>query len=261
MLMLPARRRASGSSVSWASVFGGGEVGFVGEFGTANTTLYEEITGASATTVANTDSQLVGTIKCNITNQYFVAPSTGVRATLDITGGLWSLVPTTGTYYDCSLTITGAEIYGAAVINTLATSGADERVISCGASGAADFNNNARILLLARQGTADVWQSYRFTPQGMANVAVADDTIVLLEADCTAIESRIWANGSAGTPESFSSLGNFNISLVRLGALVSTGANVTDSPIYSFCLINRLLTAPEQAFVRTTLGARGGLSL
>ena len=72
------------------SLFANGEVGMTLLPGTEYTTLFQERTGASATTVAGVGDP-VGTVRCNITGRYAVAAGDDGRPTLIDDGGYLAL--------------------------------------------------------------------------------------------------------------------------------------------------------------------------
>jgi hypothetical protein len=237
------------------SLFASSEQGAIYDL-TNSATVFQEQTGASATTPSGADGP-IGTLKdLSPNNNYAMAPDDAGRPTWRSAG--YADPDGTTDYLTCdTVSFSGANVYIIAAMRSPASAKDSERLVSLGTTaGAADSNSATRAAGLARFGTSAAWGGYR--TGWRSTTALANATTGVFESFFQATSHTTALNGGADTVSSHASLGNFTVTRMRLfdhAVAAPGGTERTPTRLYRMVIINRIPTSGERASLQAWCAA------
>jgi hypothetical protein len=152
-----------------------------------------------------------------------------------------------------NISITGEQLTAFCIFNMNSASTTFARVLSLGASGQNDYNNNAYIGILRLGST--VFSNYRNNTYPSINIALDTNELTTSWVDGT----TSYISQYGGTPATTGSSGNFGVSAYAIGV----SNNTTDSPFYGYIseiiVYNSSLTTSQRQQVEGYLAWKWGL--
>jgi hypothetical protein len=167
--------------------------------------------------------------------------------------GLPAMTFTNTQWFLGNISITGDQFTAFCVFNMNSASTTFARVLSLGASGENDYNNNAYIGILRLGST--VFSNYRNNTYPSINIALDTNELTTSWVDGT----TSFISQYGGTPATIGSSGNFGVSAYAIGV----SNNTADSPFYGYIseiiVYNSSLSTSQRQQVEAYLAWKWGL--